>query len=434
MTSLGDWKGRIRLLLKHPLIRTLVSLRGNPRVCVYTEPMWGVSLNMVIPYMSVFMLANGLNDIEVGTVASIYMASQMVFAFLSGALTDKLGRKTATVAFDMLSWFVPGVVWIFAADFKIFAVAALLNGVMKVSVNSWRCLLIEDADKSQITQIYTWIMISCQMSALFAPVAAVLISRLTLVPAVRILLAYSVIVFLAKTLLIYSFSKETSVGIVRMRETRGQNCLSLIKGYFGVLKLMKKSRGLAFSITIASLYAIIAMINTTFWQVIVSKKLGVPDASLPIFTMLRSLIALVFFFTIISRVSQLRLKNPLLIGFASYFAGQAVLILTPQEGTTRYVALILSLIFDGFGAGMLGMLSESMIAINADDTERARVIAIYEMIVMAVCAPFGWIGGILSDMSKDLPFVLNLSLIGVGVAVTIIYYRAKPHYVPQADM
>lgn len=415
----------MRFLLRHPLIRTLANLRGNSRVCVYTEPMWGLSLNLVTPYMPVFMLALGLNDAEVGAVASIYMGSQIVFAFLSGALTDKLGRRVAVTVFDALAWCAPCVIWLFAADFKFFVVAALCNGAMRVPTNAWGCLLIEDADKGQITHIFTWIMIFGNLSALFSPISSIMISRLTLIPAVRILIVNALAVFSIKLVLLYKATKETSIGLARMREARGQSYASLLKGYSGVLKQMRKSRGLVFSIAVASLVTIITMVNTTFWQIIANKKLSIPDSSLPLFTMLRSLLALFFYFTVISRVSQVKLKNPLLLGFASYFAGQAILISIPSGGSPYYIMLCVSLVFDGFGASMLGMLSESMIAIHAGEAERARVLAIYQMIVMAICAPFGWIGGMLSGVSRNLPFILNLTLIAAGAALTLAHFRAK---------
>ena len=44
------------------LLATLIGLRGNGRACVYTEPMWGLSMALVLPYASVFMLALGLDD------------------------------------------------------------------------------------------------------------------------------------------------------------------------------------------------------------------------------------------------------------------------------------------------------------------------------------------------------------------------------------
>ena len=373
--------------------------------------------------MSVFMLAVGLNDVKVGIVASVYMLSRMVFAFLSGALTDKTGRRKSVAIYDVLGWCVPCVIWFFAADFRFFIVAALFNGTMMVPVNAWGCLMIEDADKSKITHIFTWIMISGHMSALFSPIASLLISRFTLVPAIKILFVNAFIVMSVKIIILYIYTKETSVGIVRMEETRNQSIFIILKGYFGVLNLMKKSSGLVFSITIASLYAIISMINTTFWQILVSKKLEVPYSALPIFTMVRSCIALFFFFTIIARINQKLLKNPLLVGFASYFAGQATLLLIPAAGPMRYFWLCISLIFDGLGAGILATLSESLIAIHAESPERARILAIFQMIVMAICIPFGWIGGLLSDISKNLPFTLNLTLICIGIIVTLVYFK-----------
>ena len=33
------------------LWHTLITLRGNPRACVWTEPLWGLSMALVLPYM-----------------------------------------------------------------------------------------------------------------------------------------------------------------------------------------------------------------------------------------------------------------------------------------------------------------------------------------------------------------------------------------------
>ena len=413
----------MRLLLRHPLIHTLVNLRGNARACVYTEPMWGVSLNLVLPYMSVFMLAIGFNDVQVGLIASIYMASQMVFSFLSGALTDKMGRRKTIAIFDALGWVIPCLVWIFAVDFKFFVAAAIFNGAMRVPVNAWSCLMIEDTDKSQITHIFTLVMISGNMSALFSPITAVLISKLTLIPAIRILIAWALIVMSVKIVLLYAITRETTIGVVRMRETKDQSYASLIGGYFGVLKLMRKKRGLVFAIAIAALFAIISVVNSTFWQIIATKKLGVPESSLPIYAMIRSFVALFFYFAIIARINQQKLRNPLLVGFGAFFVGQLSLILIPQASSMRFVMLFASMLFDILGLGILIMLSESMIAINAEGNERARMLAIYQMIVMAISTPFGWIGGRLSQMSRDFPFILNMSLIVVGIIITLIHFK-----------
>lgn len=67
---LFDWKTMYRIR-QHPLIITLLNLEGNPRASVYTEPMWGIPFNLYIPYTSVYMLALGISDVQIGIIASL---------------------------------------------------------------------------------------------------------------------------------------------------------------------------------------------------------------------------------------------------------------------------------------------------------------------------------------------------------------------------
>jgi MFS family permease len=421
--------------VKNPLIKTLVDLRGNPRACVYTEPLWGLSMNLCLPYASVYMIALGLKDVQIGFIASVYMFTQVIFAFLGGPITDKLGRRKTTVVFDFIAWSIPCLIWMGAQNFWFFLIAALFNGTMKVTTNSWDCLLVEDAEKSQITRIYSLVVSCGHLSALFAPISSLLVSRFTLVPAVRILYINAFVVMTTKLILLYIFSRETRTGMVRMRETRGESILSLLRGYKGVIRLMRASKGTIFAIAISALVSIVGMINTTFWQIIVSRKIGVADTLLPFFPMLRSVLAMVFFFTIIPHLTRVHLRSPLLLGFAAYFTGQTILILTPPVGSPAggagYAILCLSLVFDGFGVAMLAMLAESLVALHVDAAERARVLALLQMTIMFVSAPFGWIGGLLSGVSRDLPFVMNLLLLAAGVLVTLLYYRKRRDHDPQ---
>lgn len=380
-------------------------------------------MNLCLPYASVYMMAIGLRDAEIGFIATVYMLSQVVFAFLSGPITDKLGRRITTAVFDFFAWSVPCLIWLKAENFWFFLIAALFNGAMKVPTNSWDCLMVEDAERSQITKIYSLVIVSGQLSALFAPIASILVSRLTLVPAVKILYLNAFIVMSLKIGLLYFFSRETRTGLIRRRETRGISVFALARGYGAVLKIILSSRGSVFSLVITALVGAVGMVNITFWQIIVNKKLLVPDAYLPLFPMLRSILAIVFLFFVVPRLTKKSLKTPLLLGFASYILGQAVLILAPAGTSLTYAALCLSLVFDGFGSGALAMLAESLVALHVNAAERARVMAIQHMVIMFATSPFGWISGILSGVSRNLPFVLNAVLLSVGIAATLIFYR-----------
>jgi fucose permease len=143
--------------------------------------------------------------------------------------------------------------------------------------------------------------------------------------------------------------------------------------------------------------------------------------------MFRSVLAIVFLFTVIPRITgTVRLKKPLVIGFAAYLAGQTILIATPGgRGLATYAILCVSLLFDGFGNGSLMMLAESVVALYVNKAERARVMAIQHMIIMLATAPFGWIGGVLSSLSRALPFALNIALLCAGIIVTLTFYRKE---------
>jgi MFS family permease len=404
------------------MIKTLLGLKGNPRACVYTEPLWGLSMNLCLPYASVYMLGLGLNDVQVGVTASIYMFSQMLFAFLSGAITDRLGRRKTTALFDFLAWSVPCLIWAFAQGFWFFAVAALLNGMMKIPTVSWDCLLVEDAKKEDITKLYSWVVVCGNLSALFAPIASVLVSKYTLVPAVRVLYINALVVMTAKIILLFVLSRETQTGIKRKEEVRNQPFFSQLTGYMGVVKQMVNSRGTMFAVLISIIVEIAAMINSTFWQIIASRKIGLPDTMLPIFPMVRSIMGIVLFFTVISAMKQTRPKRPLLTGFVSFIIGQVLLIATPDASVVGFIFLFFSLLAESMGFAMLTIMREALVALHVDPAERSRVLAMLQMTVMLVSVPFGYIGGKLSSISRVLPFALNITLLLIGIISTLLFF------------
>ncbi len=404
------------------MVATLLSLRGNGRASVYTEPMWGLSMQLVLPYASVFMLALGVHDAQIGLLATIFTLSQVVFGLLSGVITDKLGRRVTTAVFDIVAWSVPCLVWALAQDFWWFLVASVINGAWQVTQNSWDCLLVEDVDRSEIPRVYSLIKVAADFSALFAPIAALLVANLGLVPAVRILYVNAFVIMSLKIWLLYRFTTETATGLVRMEQTRGVSIWSALRGYRPVLGLIVRSRGTIFSLAIAAIVAAVALITSTFWQVVISQRLGVPDALLPFFPMVRSLLSVLFLFTVIARLTHARsLKAPTLVGFAVYLAGQLLLVSIPaSEGsadTRTYVMLAGCLVLDAFGAGILFMISESLVALHVDRHERSRVMAVQRTAVMLVTAPFGWFSGWLSAMDRSWPFVLTSVLLLLGLVV-----------------
>ena len=174
------------------------------------------------------MYTLGLTDSQIGFTASIGMVFQIIFSLLGGVITDKLGRKRTTLIFDTLAWSIPCLIWAFSRSFSYFVIAAIINSISRVTMNSWSCLLVEDCDKKQIVNIYTWIYILGLGAAFFAPISGLFIGEFGLVPTVRVLYIISFVMMTSKFLILNKYSTETGQGKIRMEETKHINIIEFI--------------------------------------------------------------------------------------------------------------------------------------------------------------------------------------------------------------
>src|SRR5262245_24622874 len=196
------------MLLNHPLFQTLRELKGNPRVTVLTEVMFGIPYNLFAPFASVYMLAFGVTDQQIGSLASLGLVVQIFSALLSGAIVDKFGRRFTLFVADILSWSVPCLIWAVAQDLRFFIVAAVMNGLWRISHTAWTCLMVEDAEERHLVHIWTWIMIFAVCSAFFTPLGGWVVNRYGLMSAMRGILIFGFIMFTAKSVVLYIFSHE----------------------------------------------------------------------------------------------------------------------------------------------------------------------------------------------------------------------------------
>ena len=401
----------------HSLITSLKSLRGNPRGCVYTEPLWGIPFHLYSPYVSIYMVALGLADKQIGLILSISWGFQIVLALLSGAVTDKLGRRRTTLIFDILSWSIPALISAVAQNFWYFLAAAVINSVWRITHNSWTCLLVEDAEPSQLVDIYTWIYIANLLVGFVAPLAGVLISVFSLVPTMRGLYVFAAFMFTLKAVVTYWMTEETAQGKVRLHETRDQSMFHVLSGYKDVLYKLLRTPQTLYTASIMLVISISSLISGNFWAIIVTEKLHIPAESIAVFPFIKSAIMLVFFFVVMPRHKKMHFRVPMVVGFLGFITSQVVLITTPELG---YPSLILSVLLEACSFAAVSPLVDQMTVLTISARERARIQSILYVGIILLTSPFGWIAGTLSEISKDLPFILNIVLFAVGAALAYV--------------
>lgn len=417
------------MLQNHPLFQTLRELKGNPRVTVLTEVMFGIPYNLFTPFFSVYMLALGLTDQQIGTIASLGLVLQIFTALLSGAIVDKFGRRLTLLIFDVLCWSVPCLIWAAAQDLRYFVLAALMNSLWRVSHTAWTCLMVEDAEERHLVHIWTWIMIFAVCSAFVTPFGGWIVGRVGLIPAVRGLFVFGFVVLTAKFIVLYAFSHETVRGVQRMQETRHRSLLSLLGEYRSVFHHLLHSRPILAALSLMVITNIYTTISNNFWGVLFTGKLGFSNSQISTYVAVRSVVMTVCFFFIGPRLTNLRrFRLPLWAGFAAFLVSQLLLVVMPAQAV---VLLLVSVVLEGIAAALVSPMTESLLALSMESNERARVSAMVYVALIVLISPFGWVAGQLSALDRSLPFALNTGLFAVGLI--LVWLIGRPGFLDSRD-
>lgn len=395
----------------HPFIRSLVNFKGNARGCVYPEPLNAIPCNLYAPYASVFMLALGVSETQIGLTVSISWCVQLVLAIFSGAITDKLGRRRATLIFDLLSYTIPAILSAISQNFWYFLGAAIFSSFIRIPQNSWMCLAVEDTDPDQLIDIFSWVYIAGLLSAFFAPIAGLMIKSFTLIPTMRIIYVFAAISFTLKAFITYHMTTETKQGLVRMQEMKGKSLFSGMGGYRKIIAQVLHTPQTLYTAGIMLITSICNLINGTFWSVIVTEKIEIPVQNISLFALVHSLVMLMFYFLVAPRLRRFHFKIPMVLGFAGFALSQLLLILVPVNG---YVLLLISILLEGCSLAAINPLLDQLIVLNVDAEERARIQSILYVSVILITSPFGWIAGVMSEANKSLPFILNIVFFIIG--------------------
>jgi MFS family permease len=331
---------------------------------------------------------------------------------LSGAITDKFGRKRTTLVVDLISWGLPCVIWAFAQDFTWFLAAAMLNSVWRVVHTSWQCLMVEDTDPELLVDIWSWITIGGLVAAFVSPLTGLLIDRFSLVPTIRALYLFAAVMMSTKAFVTNAMVTETTQGRVRMRETKGQPLWSLLSGTPQVINQLLHSPATLITGGLLVVMGIYRIVQGTFWSILATEELLVPAEYLALYPFARSIVQLLFLFLVMPRLSRMDARKPMIVGLLGFIASQILLITMPAQ---NFFLLLLATILDGCSLPLVSTLVNKWVVTTVEAEERARIMAILYTVVLMVTSPFGWIAGRISELDRRLPFVLLGVLVGIGI-------------------
>ena len=411
-------------LREHPLFRMLFALQGNPRICVLTEPLWGIPYNLYAPYVGLYMAALGLSDYRIGLVATFGAFFQMFGALFGGIVTDKLGRRRTTFIFDFISWSIPALIWMCAQNFWWFFAAVVFNSMWQVTDNAWSCLLVEDCDPKKLVDVYTWVNVSGLLAVFFAPISSLLVGTFSVVPAVRFLYGVTFVMMTTKFIILYKYCTETGQGRVRLRETKGVSVWKMMGGYRHIFVQILRSPATLAVLALKVLINITQMINTNFFGLYVTRGLGLPPGFVALFPMVRAGVMLLFIFTIQHRLNRMKYRPVMMAGAGLYLVANALLLFTTGLSLWLLVPYIL---MDAFSCALLIPRQDSLMVLFVDQQERARTLGLMFVITLGFTSPFGALVGRLSELDMKLPFVLNTAIFAMILLLVLLCKPLKEH-------
>ena len=395
-------------------MQVLAGNGGNPRTLVLIEPLWGIPYNLIAPFTTLYMYLQGIKDVQIGLILSITMVIQVVFSFFGGILSDKLGRKLTTMMGDFFGWFLACLVWAVSNNFWLFLAAAILNCFEQINQTAWYCLLIEDAHPKDLVGIYTWVSIGGLVAVFFAPLSGLFVNAYSVVPVVRVLYFLFSLTMVIKMLITLKFCRETKQGQIRRAETKGVSVFQMLGEYRQLVPRLLKDRGVLKAVAVSVILYITNMVNTNFFSLYVTQRLGLSENFLAVFPILNAAVMLVFMVGIQHRMSATKFRAPLWTGLILFCVAAVVLILSPAGG----LGFVLVYVFlTAVGSALVNPRKDALLQLNIDTQERARLNALIMASTIALSSPFGYLAGWLSSVDRRLPiaFVVVLLLLAMLV-------------------
>lgn len=407
----------------HPLWQTLRSLKGNQRACVVTEPLWAVPFQLLMPFASVYMVAHGLQDVQIGWIASLGLAAQFLSALFSGAIVDKYGRRGSLLVFGLICWSFPALLWAGASGVWMFAAAAFMNGLWRITGNSFACMIVEDGDDSKLVHVFAILGFMGLLAGFLSPIVGLFIDRFTLIPTIRVVYLAAFVSMTVKFFLQYRMAVESGIGRRRLEECKGVSLFALtFRGWREFIATFREA-GLMRYVILMTLMTGFNIVQATFWPLFVTGPYRVDPAMLSVFPVVKAVATIAAYLLITPHIRAQAVRRPLMSGLGLQFLGLMVLILCLPF--LSIWAVVLSAVCDALALAILGPLTESMMAVAIPTAIRARSNSLITAMIMLIGMPVGWIAGWLSQQNRMLPLVLNLVLLAAEAVMAWIISRSQ---------
>ena len=375
---------------------------------------------MFSTYATIYMFQMGVSETAIGWITSIGLIVQVFSSFISGYLTDRMGRKAALLYFDLLSWSVATLLWAMSQNIWFFVVAAIVNGFQRVPHTAFYCLLVEDTPPKERTYVFTILQFIGVVGGLFAPLGGLLVYHYSLIPGVRMLFIIACVCMTLQFIGRHYYTHETDMGIRKMRETRGMSVKAGLGEYVHVIRSMLGNSPLLIVFSVYILFNFQMTMKNTYLSLYMVDYLRIGDGFISIFPAISSIMMLLVMWLLLPRVEESHVNRAMIWGFVISLLSNILLVIAlPGELFWLSISIILAAV----GTIMTLPYLEAAVANAIDDEHRANVFAILSVLILIFITPSGIIGGWAYKLDPRIPFVFVALAFLASMLLMMVYQR-----------
>ncbi|WP_411347123.1 MFS transporter [Paenibacillus sp. WLX2291] len=401
-------------------------LQGNSRGCLAFEPFFLIPYSMVMTYATLYMYELGVTETAIGWITTLSLIVQVFSSFISGYLTDRMGRKRAVLYFDLLSWSLAGVIWAVSQNVWFFVAAALVNGFQRVPSTAFYCLVVEDTKPADRTYVFTLLQIISVIGGLFAPLGGLLVYAYGLVPGTRIMYILVVILMTFQFIGRHLTTRETEMGYRKMKETRDLGLRKSLIDYTGAIREITGSRALLLIFSVYVLFNFQTTLKTTYLSLYMADYLHIDNDLISFVPAVSSVVMLIVLWLLTPRIPEHGIFKAMMAGFALSVLSNLMLIVGP---ITHLGWIALSTVISAVGMMISSPYLEAAVANAIDDEKRAKIFSMLSVLILLITSPAGIIGGWAYTFDPRIPICLMIGAFVLAYVLIVLYQRRQLQHI-----
>lgn len=342
-------------------------MKGNVLVLTVSRILWSMGDALVLPYLSLYILALGGDKPTIGWVNVMGSMAACLLYPIGGYIADKAGRARF-VGISTLLYVSSFLIFAFSPDWRWVALAVTYQNIVLFYMPALNAIMADSIPPGARGKLYALTIAIPNAVRIFTPyIGGLLIDRMTLVPAMRLGYMISFTVGLFVAFLRMRYLKETVQG-----EGMGSDVVKIfVEGYRNVLGSIRWTfqniRGYA---VVSILIAFMGSLILNFWVVFANEVIGLTEYEFGVIMLVGGVAKTIVSFVIGPIVDRLGAKKCFIVTFAIAIPGMYLFTLAQSYWTAMivYGALVVSSAF-------MWIASSAYLADSIPREMRGRVMA-----------------------------------------------------------